>query len=273
MTTTPPVQTMSLTLKALRVHRRGPVLSVQLHEPDQGNLVSDAMLDDLLAVLDSQAPEVRVLVLSGAGQDFSLGGDRSEFAEHLLDDPTGGRLRASGVKGRRVCDALISNPAVTIARVQGRAIGAGFALALACDLRVGTESTTFRLPELTLGLPATWGGLLPRLIQEIGAARVRDIVLTSRPLGATEAQSLSLLQKVVPAEDLDAAVDGLTKAVLRRPAHAYRVTKTLLNSYAAAGRLADATALDPELMAAVAAETHRPTPSTPQGPSTAEPVW
>ncbi|MGC2999335.1 enoyl-CoA hydratase/isomerase family protein [Streptomyces sp. G35A] len=243
-------------LKTLRTHRRGPLLAIELNAPEQGNAVTDAMLDDLLTVLDEQDPAVRVVVLAAAGDDFCLGGDRAEFAEHLAHDPTGGGIRASGTRARRVCDALTSHPAVTIARVQGKAIGAGLALALACDLRVGADTATFRLPELALGLPAAWGGLLPRLISEAGAARVRELILTGRSFGAHEAQHLSILQKVVPEADLDAAVTDWAKPVLRRPAPALRVTKALLNSLTASTRLADASVLDPELMAAVLTETH-----------------
>ncbi|GGV73457.1 enoyl-CoA hydratase/isomerase family protein [Streptomyces griseoloalbus] len=243
-------------LKTLRTRREGPLLTVELNVPEQGNAVTDAMLGDLLTVLDDQDPAVRVLVLAAAGDDFCLGGDRGEFAEHLAHDPTGGGVRASGAMARRVCDALTANPAVTIARVQGRAIGAGLALALACDLRVGADTATFRLPELALGLPTAWGGLLPRLISEAGAARVRDIVLTGRVVDAEEAHTLSILQKVVPEDALDAAVADWAKPVLRRPASALRVTKALMNSLTASARLADASVLDPELLAAVLTEQH-----------------
>ncbi|CAL9653627.1 enoyl-CoA hydratase/isomerase family protein [Streptomyces sp. Tu 3180] len=243
-------------LKTLRTHRRGPLLTIELNLPEQGNAVTDAMLDDLLTVLDEQDPAVRVVVLAAAGDDFCLGGDRGEFAEHLAHDPTGGGIRASGVRARRVCEALTSNPAVTIARVQGKAIGAGLALALACDLRVGTDTASFRLPELALGLPTAWGGLLPRLVSEIGAARVRELVLTGRTFDAHEAHRLSILQSVVSEDALDAAVTAWAKPVLRRPAAALRVTKTLLNSLTAPTRLADASVLDPELMAAVVTELH-----------------
>ncbi|MER6068535.1 enoyl-CoA hydratase/isomerase family protein [Streptomyces sp. NPDC001817] len=241
--------------RTLRTHREGPVLTVELDNPEQGNAVTDALLDDLLAVLQNQDPAVRVLVLTGSGDDFCLGGDREESARQLAHDPAGGAIRLSGTKARRVCEALTTNPAVTIARVHGKAIGAGFALALACDLRVGSEDATFRLPELALGLPTAWGGLLPRLISEVGAARVREIVLTGRVVTAAEAQSLSILQKVVPASELDAAVAAWARPVVRRPQAALRVTKTLLNSLSAASRLADVSALDAELMAAVVTES------------------
>ncbi|MEU0969874.1 enoyl-CoA hydratase/isomerase family protein [Streptomyces sp. NPDC005917] len=248
----PPVE-----LKTLRVRELGTVLAIELNMPGQGNVVTDAMLDDLQAVLDRQEPDIRAVVLAGAGEDFCVGGDRTEHAESLLLDPAGGGVRASGHKARRVCESLASNPAVTIARIHGKAIGAGLALALACDLRVAADTATFRLPELAFGLPAAWGGLLPRLLSEIGPACARELILTGRSFDAAEALSLSLLQKVVPASSLDAAVEGWINPLLRRPATALRVTKSLFNSYAAAARLADVSALDPELMAAAMIETEQ----------------
>ncbi|MFJ8198541.1 enoyl-CoA hydratase/isomerase family protein [Streptomyces sp. NPDC096152] len=243
-------------LKTLRTYRQGPVLTVELHVPEQGNVVTDAMLDDLLEVLHEQDPAVRVVVLAGAGDDFSLGGDRGEFAQHLTHDPSAGGVRVSGAKARRVCDALGENPAVTIARLHGRVVGAGFALALACDLRVAADDATFRLPELALGLPSAWGGVLPRLVSEAGAARARELVLTGRSFTAQEAVHLSVLQKAVPAHELDAAVAAWAGPVARRPAAALRVTKTLFHSLSAATRMADVSALDAELMAAVVSELH-----------------
>ncbi|MCX4963571.1 enoyl-CoA hydratase/isomerase family protein [Streptomyces sp. NBC_00654] len=242
----------------VRTVREGPVLRVELNSPATGNAVTEAMLDDLLEVLAAPDPDVRVLVLSGAGDDFCLGGDRTEFADWLEEDPTGRGIRLAGDKARRVCEALSGSRAVTIARVQGKAIGAGLALALACDLRVGADTAGFRLPELALGLPTAWGGVLPRLIHEVGAARARELILTGRAFDATEAYSLSILQRVVPEDALDEAVSAWAKPVVRRPEAALRVTKALLSSYASATRLADPSFLDAELMASVAAATRRP---------------
>ncbi|WP_128374774.1 enoyl-CoA hydratase/isomerase family protein [Streptomyces cavernae] len=243
-------------LKVLRTDRQAQVLHIELHTPEAGNAVTEAMLDELLMVLDDPDPTVRVIVLSGAGSDFCLGGDRTELTDYLAQDPTGGGIRTSGIKARRVCEALTSNPAVTIAKVQGKAIGAGLALVLACDLRVGAENATFRLPELALGLPTAWGGLLPRLLSEVGSSRVRELILTCRAFDAYEAVNLSVLHNVVPEDDLDQAVAAWARPILRRPPGALRVTKSLLNSYAAASRLSDTSALDSELMASVVAAEH-----------------
>ncbi|MEU3571246.1 enoyl-CoA hydratase/isomerase family protein [Kitasatospora sp. NPDC036755] len=243
-------------VRTVRAELRGAVLHVELDSPDTGNAVTSAMLDELLVLLAVPDPAVRVIVLSAAGRDFCLGGDRDELFAGLDEDPTGGRIRSYGDKARRVCDALTNNPAVTIARVQGRATGAGFALALACDLRAGADNAVFRLPELALGLPVAWGGLLPRLLHEVGAARVREIILTGRPVGAVEARELAILQRVVPEQELDGIVDELARPITRRSEAALRVTKTLLASHASATRLADAAVLDSELMASVIAAAH-----------------
>ncbi|MGW3233244.1 enoyl-CoA hydratase/isomerase family protein [Kitasatospora sp. NPDC001095] len=242
--------------RTVRSELRGAVLHVELDSPETGNAVTSAMLDELLAVLAAPDPAVQVIVLSAAGRDFCLGGDRDELFAGLDEDPTGGRIRSYGDRARRVCEALTNSPAVTVARVQGRATGAGFALALACDLRVGADNAVFRLPELALGLPVAWGGLLPRLLHEVGAARVREIILTGRPVGAVEARELAILQRVVAEPELDEAVAEWARPVTRRPEAALRVTKTLLASHASATRMADASVLDSELMASVIAAAH-----------------
>ncbi|MEY9875119.1 enoyl-CoA hydratase/carnithine racemase [Streptacidiphilus sp. MAP12-33] len=243
-------------LSTVHTERQGPVLHVTLNRPETGNAVTETTLDELWSVLAWPDETVRVIVLSGAGPDFCLGGDREEFSTLLDKDPTGGGIRISGAKARRVCEAITGHHAVTIAKIQGKAIGAGLALALACDLRIGAETASFRLPELALGLPTAWGGLLPRLLHEVGAARAREIILTSRAIDAEEALSLSILQRVVPEAGLDQATTDWVKPIIRRPDAALRVTKTLMNAYTAAPRLADTSALDAELMASVLAGSH-----------------
>ncbi|MFI1337202.1 enoyl-CoA hydratase/isomerase family protein [Streptomyces sp. NPDC020845] len=244
-----------VSLKSLYVTHDGPVVQVRFNTPENGNAITDRVLDDLLAVLGAvhDRPDIRVVVLSGGGPNFCAGGDRREYAEQLATDPSGTGLRTTSGKARRVCDALATTSAVTIARLHGQVIGAGLALALFCDLRVGADDCRFRLPELALGLPAAWGGSLPRLLQEAGAARIRELILTGAGFDSAQAERLSVLHRVVPEAELDQVVDEWTRPVVRRSAAALRVTKAMLNSYAAGNRLADASLLDAELMASVIA--------------------
>ncbi|QXE34102.1 enoyl-CoA hydratase/isomerase family protein [Streptomyces sp. GMY02] len=247
--------------KALHVLQEGPVLKVRLNSPETGNAVSGPLLDELLAVLDGvhDDPGIRLLILSGAGDDFCLGGDRAEFPSLLGAHPGGAGLHSLGNKARRMCDALASVHAVTVARLHGGVIGAGLGLAVFCDLRVGADNCRFRMPELGLGVPPAWGGVLPRLLHEAGAARIRELMLTAENFDAARAAELSILHKVVPQEELDSTVERWTKPLLRRSPAALRTTKAMLNAYAGANRLADATFFDAELLtsAVAAAEAAR----------------
>ncbi|MGD3111254.1 enoyl-CoA hydratase/isomerase family protein [Streptomyces sp. YGL11-2] len=236
--------------KTLRVTHEGPVLDVQLNCPDAGNAISGLILDELLTVLGALDDEtgIRVLILSGAGDDFCLGGDRAEFPELLAEDPGGLALRALGNKARRVCDALATTDVVSIARLHGGVVGAGVGLALFCDLRVGADTCRFRLPELGLGVPPAWGGIMPRLLHEVGAAKVRELVLTADNFDAETARDLSVLHKVVPEGELDQAVRRWTKPLVRRSPSALRTAKLMMNAYANAHRLADASLFDAELL-------------------------
>ncbi|MEU4897484.1 enoyl-CoA hydratase/isomerase family protein [Streptomyces sp. NPDC044780] len=250
---------MARDFKTLHVSGDGPELHVELNSPETGNAISEEILDDLLAVLEEvhDRPDIRVVVLSGAGPDFCLGGDRGEFTGQLAEDPTGSGLRTIGGKAHRVLDALATTTAVTIARLHGQVMGAGLALALFCDLRIGASDSRFRLPELALGLPAAWGGSLPRLLHEAGAARIRELILTGNSFDAVRAEQLSILHRVVPEAGLDDAIAEWSRPVIRRSATALRATKALLNSYSAASRLGDTTLLDAELLTAVVAAGRR----------------
>ena len=214
-------------------------------------MISGQMLDELLSVLSAAEddPAIRVLVLSGTGSDFCVGGDRGEFPSLLAGDPSGTAIRSVAVRARRVCDALASTEMVTIARLHGSVIGAGLALAIFCDLRLGADDCRFWLPEVGLGIPPAWGGALPRLLSEVGAARMRELTLVADSFDAATAHKLFILHRVVAASGLDEAVSRWTESLARRPPAALRTAKLMLNSYAAASRLADGALFDPDLLA------------------------
>jgi enoyl-CoA hydratase/carnithine racemase len=121
---------------------------------------------------------------------------------------------------------------ITIAGVQGHAIGAGFQLALACDLRVLTDDAQLAMAEVTLGLVPDLGGT-KRLVELVGYARALELCATGRRLDAAEARQLGLANLVVPAAELDAAVADLTAAVLAGDRDAVIEIKALLAGAAA----------------------------------------
>ncbi|VAV92272.1 Enoyl-CoA hydratase, partial [hydrothermal vent metagenome] len=138
--------------------------------------------------------DVRVVILSGAGESFTVGADLS-LLEGLYDDQVRLRL-ADADAGRVMGDAIASMRALTIAQIHGHCIGGGIVIAAACDLRVAAEGTVFSIPEAAIGIPLAWGGV-PRLVREIGPAATKDLILTCRPFGAAEAAALGLVNRVV----------------------------------------------------------------------------
>ncbi|MFI5867587.1 enoyl-CoA hydratase/isomerase family protein [Streptomyces sp. NPDC051546] len=250
---------MPADLKTLHVTAEGPVLNIQLSRPETGNSIDGQMLTELLEVLRAMEddPAVRVMVLSGAGDDFCQGGDRSEFSTLLEIDPSGSELRALNDRAQRVCSILSQLGVVTIARLHGDVLGAGLGLAIFCDLRVGADTCRFRMPEVGLGLPPAWGGALPRLALEAGQAQVRELLLTAESFDAAQAQQLAILHKVVPVDGLDAAVTHWVKPIVRRNPTAMRITKSMLNARAGAAELSVGGYLDANLLAAAMARSGR----------------
>ncbi|MFG3659700.1 enoyl-CoA hydratase/isomerase family protein [Streptomyces sp. NPDC047706] len=236
--------------ESLGITQTGPVLRVQLNAAFQDDTLSAAVLDQLTAVLDSlhDRPDIRVLVLASQGDDFCLGADRREFEEALATDPTIGSLRRIADKAHRLCQALENTHAVTIARLHGKVVGAGLALAAHCDLRAGSDTAQFRMPEVGIGLAPAWGGAMGRLIWEAGAARIRELMLTCDAFDATTAHQLGLLHKVAPLEQLDDIVNAWTKPLARRSPEALVLTKRMLTAYAQAARTGDLALLDSHLL-------------------------
>ncbi|SES87315.1 Enoyl-CoA hydratase/carnithine racemase [Geodermatophilus poikilotrophus] len=221
----------------VRTARDGAVLTVTLDRPDRLNAQTPATWEALAAVGSSLDDDVRVVVVRGAGRSFSAGLDRSLFS---ADPGTAGglgelgRLPAGEAQQRiRRYQAgfrwLRSPGVVSIAAVQGHAIGAGAQLALACDLRVLTEDADLRLPETTLGLVPDLTGT-STLVELVGYSRAMELCLTGRPVGAAEAEAIGLANAVVPAAGLEEAVGALVTAITAAPAGASRETAALVRS-------------------------------------------
>ena len=221
----------------MRTAQDGAVLTVTLDRPDQLNAQTPATWAALRAVGEGMGDDVRVVVVRGAGRSFSAGLDRSMF------DPsasTGGGLGELGampaelaqerIRGYQAGFRWLRSPGiVSVAAVQGHAIGAGAQLALACDLRVFAEDAQLRLPEAGLGLVPDLTGT-STLVELVGYSRAVEICLTGRAVGAAEAVSTGLANVAVPAEQLDATVADLTAALLGPDAGASRETLALLRS-------------------------------------------
>ncbi|MEV7423965.1 MULTISPECIES: enoyl-CoA hydratase/isomerase family protein [unclassified Streptomyces] len=212
------------------------VATVTLTNPAKRNAQSPALWRALTEAGRSLPGSVRVVVLRAEGQSFSAGLDRRAFTPEGFDgEPSFGDL-ARGSDER--LDAEISayqdgfvwlrrSDLVSIAAVQGHAIGAGFQLALACDLRIVTSDVQFAMRETSLGLVPDLTGTHP-LVGLVGYARALEICATGRFVQAEEAERTGLANLVVPADELDAAVRDLAAALLAAPRDALIETKALL---------------------------------------------
>jgi enoyl-CoA hydratase/carnithine racemase len=185
---------------------------------------------------------VRLLVVRGEGPAFSAGLDRAVFTAVGTDEAPGLAGLAQGsqaaalhaISGFQEAFALAARAdLVSIALVQGFAIGAGFQLALGCDIRIAADDAQFSMAEVTLGLVPDLGGT-KRLVELVGYSRAVSICLTGRRVSAAEADKLGLVSAVVPVDELAAAGDLFANQILALPRDAVTETKALL--LAASGR-------------------------------------
>jgi enoyl-CoA hydratase/carnithine racemase len=225
-----------LSAGAIEVTVAGARADIVLARPDARNAQTPATWRALAAVAGLLPEDVRVVVLSATGPSFSAGLDRAMMAPSGIGgEPTLADMAAMPAPD---CDALIAgyqqafswwrdSSAVTIAAVQGHAVGAGFQLALATDLMLCADDVALAMRETSLGLVPDLGGT-GRLVEQVGYGRALEICATGRWVGADEAVRLGLAQAAVPAQSLPAAVDDLVAALLATPAGALTATKTLL---------------------------------------------
>lgn len=218
----------------LTIHGRRA--TVTLNRPDQLNAQTPQTWQALREIGRSLGAEIRVVVLRGAGRAFSAGLDRRLFGLAEVDGAPG--LADLARRPTEQADADIAAfqqgfswlrepDRVTIAAVHGHAIGAGFQLALACDLRVAATDARFRMAETGLGLVPDLGGTLP-LVRTVGYSRAVDICLTGREIWSDEALQMGLINRVVPPESLESTVDELAEAVCAPPEGAVLETLSLL---------------------------------------------
>jgi len=207
---------------AASLTRDGVLARLTLERPEARNALSRAMADALDGALArlAAADEVRVVVVAGRGRSFCAGADISEMP---ILSPEEAETLAS--RWQRIMDGFAALPQVTIAAVQGHALGGGLMLAIAQDLRVAEASARFGLPEVTLGFNPGYG--IARLLDIVGGAHARELMLTARPVDAAEAHRMGLVTRVVPDGTLEAAATTLAHEVARSPRGGLAASKAI----------------------------------------------
>ncbi|MEP6667325.1 MAG: enoyl-CoA hydratase/isomerase family protein [Nocardioidaceae bacterium] len=224
----------------LRLEKSGPVATITLCRPETRNAQSPRMWEELTDIGDSLGPDVRVAVIRAEGPSFSAGLDTAMFtAEGIPGDTSFADLvelddlaLGEQISTFQEAFSVWRRPdIISIAAVQGHAVGAGFQLALACDLRVCADNARFSMRETSLGLVPDLGGTQP-LVETVGYARALEICVTGRWVEAAEASELGLATIVVPAVELEATVTDLAAALTTAPHGAVTATKALLRTAA-----------------------------------------
>ena len=207
--------------EGFRVESAGGVATVTLDVPDKFNRVTlgaRAQLDEVFRELGADE-SVRFVVVTGAGGAFTAGGDIAAFLEASPEELS--RLHWNVAAPERC-------PKPVIAKLQGYAFGVGLELALACDFRIAADDVELALPEVKLGMIPGSGGT-QRLVRLIGLARAKDAIMRGRRIGAEEALALGLVTRVVPAAELDAAVDELVAELAELSPLALALAKRVLD--------------------------------------------
>ncbi|KAF1710482.1 enoyl-CoA hydratase [Pseudoxanthomonas kalamensis DSM 18571] len=203
------------------VHDDGAIRTVTVNRPDKLNALNAATLAALQAAFDAAADDssVRVLVLTGAGpKAFVAGADIAEMA-----DLSAARGHEFSLAGQRLMRRIETLPKPVIARINGFALGGGLELAMACHLRVAADSARLGQPEIGLGLIPGFGGT-QRLLRLAGRAAALELCLLGAPIDAARAQQFGIVNRVVPAEALDAEIKAIAAQLSRSAPLALRGT-------------------------------------------------
>lgn len=234
--------------ETLVVERRGAAVVVKLNRPEKLNAINRQMHMDLQAVCRALRDDydTRVVVLTGEGRAFSSGADLQQ-GPPPLSPRNELELRRRFELGNDTCWAIESLDQITIASINGLAVGGAVVLAMCCDIRLMAESAWLSLPEVRLGIPLTWNAL-PRLVRELGSARTIELVLTGDRITAHQGLAYGLVNHVYPDAELERETWRLVEKLLALPVRPVVLTKATIRALNRGYAMGDVTYSDPDLL-------------------------
>ncbi len=211
----------------LLFRRDGKILHVTFNRPEQYNAFGPLMGPEFLRFLDEVGHDeaTSVVILTGKGKAFSSGGD-IDGMQQMIDNP--GSFEQTSRRSMLIVNAMLDCPKTIIAKVNGAATGLGASIALLCDLVYAASHAKIGDPHVKMGLVAGDGGALlwPQLI---GFARAKQYLLTGDLLTATDAERIGLINRSVPADELDGVVEEMAQRLANGASMAINLTKTSIN--------------------------------------------
>jgi enoyl-CoA hydratase/carnithine racemase len=207
------------------------VFTVTLNRPDRLNSMNERMFKEICLALEEaeEDDEVRVVIITGAGRAFCSGADlgTGPEGEKIIDEQRAEVVRLDMRRIQAVARMIRKTNKVVVAMVNGVAVGGGFDLASACDLRTGSKKASFTLGFARIGLVPGMGGtwLLPQIL---GVSKAAELVFTNSTLEAGDAERFGYLNKLVQAEDLEKETMDLAEQIAKLPPIALRLAKLQL---------------------------------------------
>lgn len=216
-----------MTHRYLQVEDDGHVRTIRFNRPEVMNALDDPTQHELFDALSQAAAEaqVRVVILTGAGKAFSAGGDL-DAVRAALDNPT--HFLDTVPQAKKLVFTMLEFPKPIIAKINGAAVGLGATVALLCDITYAADHARIIDPHVQIGLVAGDGGALlwPQLL---GYNRAKEYLYTGDPIPAPEAERLGLINRCVPAAELDERVRTLAQRIAATPPRAVQGTKATIN--------------------------------------------
>jgi enoyl-CoA hydratase/carnithine racemase len=209
----------------------GGVAWLRLNRPQALNALNRALTRALEEALERVAAmnEVTVLVVAGRGRAFCAGNDITEMATLVPDEAA-----ALATRQARLMDRFAHLPQVTLAAIDGHALGGGLMLAIAQDLRIASDRARLGLPEVTLGFNPAYG--IARLLDVVAGGDARDLLLTGRVIHASEALRMGLVNRVVASPTLEAGAGAWAAELARLPRSGLSATKEVVAAIRAGAR-------------------------------------
>lgn len=202
------------------------IAKITLNRPDKLNAFSNELLDELNNALDKaeEDDDIRAVIITGNGKAFSAGADLSSLGD--LDEE---KHQAYTKRGQETFRRIETFPKGVVAAINGYAFGGGLELAMACDLRVASEEAKLGTTEVAIGLIPAWGGS-QRLPYLIGVSRAKEMILTGKQFKAEEVEDFGLLNKVVPADELESTAAFLAAKIADNAPLAIKAAKKSMNA-------------------------------------------
>lgn len=215
-----------MTTESLTLTRAGAVATILLNRPEKRNALNSAMwrrLGELVETADRD-PDIKVIVVTGAGQAFAAGADIDEFAAVFTDPRAAEATAAITYQAQKI---LHRNRKPTIAKIRGACVGGGCGISLCCDLRFADTTAKLAITPGKLGLIYSLADT-KRLVDLVGPAKAKDILYTGRSLDAAEAERIGLVDRVTAPEQLDDAVTAYAAEICAASQFSARGTKDIV---------------------------------------------